>query len=135
MISNTATYCNEDCEKHDNTKVAEAAFVYSKRSNVQAVIAWRQRAKARAVLLKGGKCCLCGYEKSIRALHFHHMDPCKKDFAVGAEGVTRAWNKIEEELKKCILVCSNCHCEIHDGVYPDLSARVGFEPTTAFATD
>lgn len=78
------------------------------------VVAWRQRAKKRAVEYKGGKCQVCGYCRCIRALKFHHLDPNKKDFAIS--GVSRAWEAIRSELDKCILVCGNCHDEIHDGL-------------------
>lgn len=61
----------------------------------------------------GGKCEHCGYSKCIAALEFHHTDPTKKDFSIAATGSTRAWKKIEIELKKCKLLCSNCHREQH----------------------
>ena len=73
-----------------------------------------QKNKLRAVYYKGGKCQLCGYNKSIRALQFHHIDPNEKDF--GISGGTKSFEKMKPELDKCILVCSNCHCEIHDGI-------------------
>lgn len=64
----------------------------------------------------GGKCNCCGYDRCLNALAFHHLDPSKKDLGFGA---TRAnpinWPKIVEELRKCILVCHNCHSEIHAG--------------------
>jgi hypothetical protein len=78
------------------------------------VVAWRQRAKKRAVEYKGGKCQACGYCRCIRALKFHHLDPDKKDFAISS--VSRSWEVIRKELDKCILVCGNCHDEIHDGL-------------------
>lgn len=39
---------------------------------------------------KGGKCQICGYNKCIRALDFHHRDPEKKDFGLSAKGYTRS---------------------------------------------
>jgi len=61
----------------------------------------------------GGECVICGYNRCLRALHFHHKNPHEKDFDISSR--TR-WNDIEVELEKCILVCSNCHMEIHDGI-------------------
>jgi transcriptional regulator of aromatic amino acid metabolism len=46
------------------------------------------------------------------ALDFHHVDPSGKDLNVSAIKNT-AFEKIIPELDKCILVCSNCHREIH----------------------
>ncbi|QEG09033.1 HNH endonuclease [Aeromonas phage 4_4572] len=66
-----------------------------------------------AVDYKGGKCEKCGYDKFIGALEFHHLNPEQKDFSLGDKGYTRSWDKIKDELDKCIMVCSNCHKEIH----------------------
>jgi hypothetical protein len=73
---------------------------------------WLDR-KRKAIELFGGECCKCGYSKNMAALEFHHLDPTKKDFSF-SRGNGKGWKKIVEELKKCILVCSNCHREIHN---------------------
>ena len=70
----------------------------------------------KAIVLKGGSCQICGYSKSQRALCFHHIDPAIKSFGISAKGITRAWHKVRAELDKCILLCSNCHAEVHDGI-------------------
>ncbi|MEN9390090.1 MAG: hypothetical protein RLZZ283_190 [Candidatus Parcubacteria bacterium] len=64
----------------------------------------------------GGKCQVCGYSRSIRALTFHHRDPSKKDFGLSDRGLTRSWAKTLAEIDKCILLCANCHAEVHDGL-------------------
>lgn len=51
----------------------------------------------------------------MRALKFHHKDPAKKDFSI-AGNHCRAWSVVVKELDKCVLVCSNCHDEIHEGL-------------------
>jgi hypothetical protein len=68
--------------------------------------------KRAAVRFMGGKCIVCGYNKCLRALHFHHLDPTKKDFNISSENWN--WTRIEVELEKCILLCANCHAEWHD---------------------
>jgi len=65
---------------------------------------------------KGGKCNLCGYKKSIEALELHHLDKKKKDFGISADGLTRSWEKVKKEAEKCMLVCANCHRELHAGI-------------------
>lgn len=61
---------------------------------------------------KGSKCVRCGYDKCKSALHFHHLVPSTKDFQIsGNWGLS--WDKVKSELDKCILVCANCHAEIH----------------------
>ncbi len=82
---------------------------------IKAVAKRRKRLKERAVDYKGGKCSLCGYDRVIDALEFHHLGEGKKDFGLSQRGLTRSWKRIKEELGKCILVCANCHREIHAG--------------------
>ncbi len=72
----------------------------------------RRRIKEKAVAHMGGKCSRCNYSKCIAALVFHHVDG--KDFGIAKSGRTRGWEHVKRELKRCILVCSNCHAEIHD---------------------
>jgi hypothetical protein len=76
----------------------------------------RKKLKALAVELKGGKCSICGYSKYIGALEFHHIDEKRKNFGLSMNGITRSWEKTKLELDKCLLVCSNCHREIHGGI-------------------
>ena len=71
----------------------------------------RQQTKYKAVKYMGGKCQDCGYNKCIQALHFHHIDKSLKKFAISENNYS--WPNIQNELKKCILLCSNCHAERH----------------------
>lgn len=69
---------------------------------------------ARAI--KGGMCQICGYNKCQSALDFHHVDPGAK--VLDAQRMKQvSWVKIKEEMKKVVLVCSNCHREIHAGLF------------------
>ena len=64
---------------------------------------------------RGGKCIRCGYNKCIKALEFHHIDPSQKDFTISNDHF-KLLDAIEES-KKCILICSNCHKELHDNLW------------------
>lgn len=78
---------------------------------------WRKSTKDRIIKAMGGSCALCGYNKCSAALALHHLDPSQKDFSLGAiRASIKSWNSIVIELKKCILVCHNCHSEIHNGI-------------------
>jgi len=66
-----------------------------------------------AVAYKGDKCERCGYDHCIDALEFHHIDPTQKDFSISSKGYTRSWSKVKEELDKCMILCANCHRELH----------------------
>jgi len=65
---------------------------------------------------KGGKCSICGYNKCVWALDLHHRDNSIKEFGLSVRGLTRSWEKIKLEADKCVLVCANCHREIHAGI-------------------
>ncbi len=82
----------------------------------KAVTARRKRLKAMAIEYKGGKCIFCGYNKCNDALDFHHINSKDKEFGLSVRGLTRSWKKITKELDKCILVCANCHRELHAGI-------------------
>lgn len=69
-----------------------------------------------AIELKGGKCQVCGYKRCVWALDFHHYDDSTKKFNLSMEGMSKSWKLIAEEVSKCVLVCSNCHREIHSGI-------------------
>lgn len=72
----------------------------------------------------GGACTGCGRPEPIAALEFHHIDATTKEFGISTEGITRRWDKIEAELAKCVLLCANCHREVHAGAR-QLSAADG----------
>jgi transposase len=76
----------------------------------------RRQVKATLVGEAGGRCVLCGYDRCLRALEFHHRDPSTKEFGLGFAGVTRSLAAARKEARKCVLLCSNCHAEVEDGV-------------------
>jgi len=83
------------------------------KCNIAAVKKRRQKVKDSLIEYFGGKCVKCGYDKCTRALCFHHKDPSKKEFAISSSGHTRSLARNIAEAKKCLLVCHNCHDEIH----------------------
>ena len=83
---------------------------------IEAVKKRRIKLRKMARDYKGGRCEICGYNKCDRALSFHHLDPNKKDFGLSDKGLTRSWKKIQQDIDKCILLCANCHMEVHDGI-------------------
>ena len=72
----------------------------------------REKLKKEAIEYLGGKCQICGYDKCIAVLDFHHKDPKEKSFALNKMSM-HSKDKIIEELNKCILLCANCHRELH----------------------
>ncbi len=68
-----------------------------------------------AVKTLGGKCMTCGYSKYTGSLDIHHLDPNIKDKNFDC---LRGWCKerILAEIEKCVLLCRNCHAEVHAGI-------------------
>lgn len=75
---------------------------------------YRRTIKQLLVEYKGSKCQICGYNRCVKALEFHHLNPQEKDCTVS--GGTKSFDSLKPEVDKCILVCSNCHREIHAGL-------------------
>ncbi len=99
-------YCSRKC-KNDNNNNRFQSYVAQQR---------RGRSRKLALIsLHGTGCELCGYAKNFSALEFHHTKPQSKEFQLDLRSLSnRKWARILEEAKKCILVCSNCHKEIHN---------------------
>jgi hypothetical protein len=74
----------------------------------------RRARKEELVKMLGGSCVECGYNKSIRALSFHHLDPNNKDFDISNANILKDWDTVVAEANKCCLMCLNCHAEIHN---------------------
>ena len=73
----------------------------------------RKRVKEELIAYKGGKCEICGYNKCIAALDFHHINPKEKDFAISDSNIYKNIKAFKQEVDKCMLVCANCHRELH----------------------
>ncbi len=109
-----------------------------KKCSNKKTIQFQSAQKEKFVKYKGGKCAICGYNRCIKALDFHHLDPSKKESSL-SQGRSRKFETSLKELDKCILVCSNCHREIHAGLHennpylnnPELK---GLEPSASPVT-
>jgi 5-methylcytosine-specific restriction endonuclease McrA len=107
----------KECPKHGFTEyVLRADGRYRcKKCSSEAVSAKRRKNKLMLVEYKGGKCEICGYDKCIDALEFHHINPKEKEIPIGS-GDIKSFDKLKKEVDKCILVCSNCHKELHSKI-------------------
>lgn len=78
---------------------------------------WREKTKQRIIQSFGGYCGKCHYNRCADALELHHIDPNKKEFGIGGmRADIVSWERICIELRKCVLLCSNCHRELHDNL-------------------
>lgn len=86
------------------------------KTSYDSVKKWRHATKHRLIQALGSKCQICGYNKCEAALDFHHVDPEQKDSVIGKlTAHPSKWEKIVAEARKCVLLCSNCHRELHVG--------------------
>jgi len=106
------------CPHHGETEfVLEGRGYYRcKRCRTAGIARHRRRLKEIPVTEAGGCCCVCGYDRSARALEFHHLEPDEKRLGISAIGLTLSLAAARAEAAKCILLCSNCHAEVEGGV-------------------
>jgi hypothetical protein len=95
---------------------------YCIKCSIRSITENKHNLKKEIVQYKGGKCILCGYNKNIKSLVFHHIDSSVKEFSIS--GVNYNLEKLKKEIDKCILVCRNCHAEIHEGLHPQYLINV-----------
>lgn len=107
-----------DCQIHGATEFVQRpdGSMRCKRCRSEAVSRRRRKVKAILIAEAGGVCILCGYSRSVRALEFHHLDPGEKRFGLSAQGLARSLEAMRIEARKCVLLCSNCHAEVEDGL-------------------
>ena len=82
------------------------------KKSIERVSKTRRKIKATLIEEAGGCCSQCGYNKNPAALEFHHPDPSAKER--GIIGTSKSLARQREEAEKCILVCANCHRELHN---------------------
>jgi transposase len=78
----------------------------------------KRRRLVKSILLEEarGRCVICGYDRSPAALQFHHLDPAQKSFAIARVGTAQSLERVRQEARKCVPLCSNCHAEVEAGL-------------------
>ncbi|MEO0206896.1 MAG: hypothetical protein ABIL22_09525 [candidate division WOR-3 bacterium] len=99
-----------------NITVDKRRYSDRRKYLIEAVQRKRKKIREMAIAYKGGKCQICGYAKCLEAMEFHHLDSNKKDFGISQKGYTRGWSRVKAELDKCMMLCANCHREVHAGL-------------------
>lgn len=110
LRGNQRKYCSNNCKSKGFYNSSNGYYKQTQKVTER---------KLKLVTLKGGKCSLCGYNKNLAALEFHHVDSNLKQFSLDARRLgNNSWKTIITEAEKCILFCSNCHREHH---YPEMT--------------
>ena len=104
------------CNKSFITSNKKRKYCYDCKpegSKTNGIEIYRKAIKKKLVELKGGKCAICGYDKSLRALTFHHRNKNEKLFSISS-ATLHTLEEYLEEIEKCDLLCANCHAELHE---------------------
>lgn len=102
-ICRECTY-NSELKRKQSPEYTERLAQYRKNR--------KQEFKQKILEFFGGKCAHCGLVAIPDVYDVHHINPDEKEFQIGTNmGIS--WVRMESELKKCILLCANCHRKIH----------------------
>lgn len=104
------TFCKVCARAHHRSNYStKYAAKYSARNNKR-----RQDATMKLQEYKQQLACkVCGETEPV-CLEFHHLDPATKDLAI-SQMMSYTWERIQEEIQKCVCLCSNCHRKVHIG--------------------
>jgi transposase-like protein len=107
------------CPRHGETRFILEGRGYYRCKQCRSERVARRRRDVKAILVReaGGKCQICGYDRWIGALHFHHLDPESKQFNIALRGVGRSLARLRAEARKCVLLCADCHSEVEAGIH------------------
>jgi hypothetical protein len=114
------------CRTHGLTEFALRSDGYYRclQCSVDAVQRWRRNTRRRLIEEFGGVCAICGFDQPV-SLEFHHLDRKKKEFGFAARGITRSYESLRREARKCVLLCSNCHAQVEAGILQPPAAPTG----------
>lgn len=119
--------CREEPKPRGHRKTKIPYAEWSEKQKQRSIVSIQKRGdniKAELVALLGGVCEMCGYNKCLRALTFHHKDPKLKSFNLDKRTLaSKAKAAVLIEVAKCSLLCCRCHTEVEDKVVSQ-----GFEP-------
>lgn len=98
------------CPKHGNAEfvIRSDGGARCKRCRSEMVAVRRRRVKEILVEEAGGRCVICGYNRYVGGLAFHHVDPSTKVMGLANRGRALSIGRLREEARKCVLLCHNC---------------------------
>lgn len=106
LINKQRKYCSRKCQ-NQCTNLKHQNYESQQKRGLERKIYFIKKL--------GSKCSNCGYDKNYAALQFHHLDPKIKERGLDLRKLSNSnIKKILLEIDKCILLCSNCHFEVHN---------------------
>ncbi len=76
----------------------------------------KERVTKKIYHIVGNSCWICDYDRTTKNLCFHHVDPTIKKFCLSNRETMLKWERVWKEMQKCILICHNCHGEVHANI-------------------
>jgi len=110
-------YKKKSDEEKRAKNAAKAKRHYDKYKNkygVDPINVLRNKRRESIINAIGGKCQICGYDKLRANLAFHHLR--YKSFPLDIRRFQYRYEIIMNEVRKCVLICHNCHGEVHGGL-------------------
>ena len=100
---------------YKQTKASDGLNTWCKTCITLGMKLHARKRKQDAILLLGNRCVICNKQYHQSAYDFHHIDKSKKEMGVAKllQSYAVTHQRVQKELSKCILVCSNCHRELH----------------------
>lgn len=102
--------CLSDAAKRDYKENGRKAL-FIERANKK-----KQELKDFLNLIREHNGCAFCEERELCCMDFHHLDPSQKDASVSYLCESKSKDRMLNEMKKCVVVCSNCHRKIHAGL-------------------
>ena len=88
---------------------AKYSTLYRERAKIRRNVLKQEFRHNMLSFLKNKQCTICG-EQDIRTFELDHINPKEKLFNVSqAVRLGYSWSAVETELKKCRILCANCH--------------------------
>lgn len=103
-----------DCYRVNKARMSKDKYDGDRQKRLDTEKLRRTTNKQKAVDLLGGECSRCKLKFPLCVYDFHHLNPEEKDRNVNSLMV-RTWARLEAEINKCVLLCSNCHRITHWG--------------------
>jgi hypothetical protein len=113
-------FCSRRCKNTDTNHRHQSYLKQQSRG-------WRRKIDLLAEF--GSACSRCGYARNLAALVWHHVDPRFKSFPLDLRSLSnRSEADIRSEVGKCIVLCANCHAEVHHPQFDASSASQKQKP-------
>lgn len=102
-------YKNPNIQREKQKIYAKAYYASNKDAVIAASKVSAEKYKTQWRNFKASlECVKCG-QKHPATFDFHHVDRSTKKYSVNDLVRNRAFKKALEEVKKCVVLCANCH--------------------------